>query len=220
MIAFYSNNETQFPPLDPTGYTWAAIGDSITEGTGVSLDSERYTELVATNKTMTLTNLGESGQTLTTNIHKTGLKTKLASAYGNDLITVLAGTNDWSFNIPLGSSLNSDDSTIKSCVNYFIDQIKANSPGSTILFLLTPYRSRDMFGSIIGIPPVNDLGLTVEDYNAAIKEVCIARKERYLNLYDVPDLTKETVNDWTTDGLHPNVSGNIGTSTNIINYFS
>jgi len=215
----FTQGETKFSSFNPQGWTWAAIGDSITSGVGVSTADERYSNLTAAAKSMTLTNLGESGQTLTTNEFRTGLKTKLGAAYGKQLITILAGTNDWSFNIPIGSSLQSNDETIKACANLFIDSIRDNSFESVIIFLLTPYRSRDGKGNILGIEPVNELGLTVENYNKAIREVCIKRQVRYLNLYDVSGLEKENVMTWTDDGLHPNVEGNISINDILLNYF-
>jgi len=211
MIAFFGKGEKQFDPINVAGWTWAAIGDSITSGVGVSTDAERYTELYAADKSMTMINLGESGQTLTTNEFRTGMKTKLGTAYGKQLITILAGSNDWTFGIPLGSTLNSDDSTIKSCTNYFIDQIRANSPESTILFILTTYRS-------VGFN-VNSLGLTLLEYNEAIKEACIQRGVRYLNLYDVTGLEIVNVNTWTNDGSHPNTGGNSSMRDQLTNYF-
>lgn len=217
---FFTQQEKQFDPINPQGWSWAAIGDSITSGVGVSTEAERYTNLTAAAKSMTLTNLGESGQTLTTNKYRTGLKTKLGQAYGKQLITVLASTNDWVFDIPLGSSTETNDSTIKGTVNLFIDSIRENSPGSILIFLLPTYRSRSQSGDELSVPPVNGLGKTLYDYWKAIREVCIIRQERYFNLYDVPGLEASTVSDWTIDGLHPNDVGNIGIKNQLLNNFA
>lgn len=221
MLAFFNIQERQFDPIDITGWTYAAIGDSITQGVGTTNNSARYTDLLAAEKSITMTNLGDSGNTLTTNEWRTGLKTKLGSAYGKQLITILAGTNDWFFNIPLGNKNDINDSEIMPAVNYFIQQIRLNSPDSEILFLLPLYRSKDQLGTEIEPnDPINELGLTILDYSNAIKKACILNQVRYLELYNVTGLEKTSIQTWSDDGLHPNNSGHVSIFNYLNSYFN
>jgi len=219
MIAILNGgNEKIFPPLDITGKSVAFIGDSITAFYGVQ-ESQGYVALLASALSLTATNLGVSGETLTTFSERVGLKTMLGQAYGKDIIFIMADTNDWSFNRPLGSIQNSDYSTIRGAVNYYIDQIKLNSPDSEIIFLLETSRAKNLAGAFEQ-DAKNLIGLTHSDYNLAIKQTCIFRQVRYFNLENVLGLEKANIAIWTQDYLHPNVTGHIEIKDRLVEEYS
>ena len=217
MLTFIGNQtERQFNKINITGGTYAAIGDSITSGVGVT-STQTYHYLLGQDRSVSVTNLGESGQTLTTNAFRSGLKSKLNSSYGKDLITVFAGTNDWSFNIPLGSELEIGDYAIRPCMNYFIQQIKLNSPSSVLIFILPTYRERTSDGTENVFDPVNDIGLRISDYVNAEKQMCIKNGVRYSNAYDYDGLKISNIDSWTTDDLHLNASGHASIESLLFN---
>jgi lysophospholipase L1-like esterase len=191
--------QTPFPDL--TGMTMSVVGNSITECcTGCSFVYQKVLE--DSMALGTITNKGVSGNTMA-KIPGTrdGFRLQVQQSYGKDIISIFGGTNDWTFNVPLGDTTShSDTNNIAGTVNYFIDLIQTNSPGSIIVFI-TPL-SR---GS--GSHPVNSLGYTVEDYGNTIKAVCQNRNIRYLELFEINGLKLEDIGSWAADGLHPNNTG-------------
>jgi len=173
-------------------FTWASIGDSFTSpGT--------YQAEVANRRIVTgFVNLGVSGMTLTTNVHSAGMNSKVALAVGYDLITILGGTNDWYFDIPL--------TEIETYTRAIITGIRASSPSSNILFILPAYRSRNQAGGQ-ETTPINNLGLTIREYGLKIQEVCVDEGVYYLNLYNADGLMYYDMPTWSDDGLHPNAVG-------------
>lgn len=197
-----SSNTYTFPDL--TGKTAIAVGNSITQGVGASYLYVNY--LQDSTKLDTVINKGVSGNTMTKNIYRDGFRAQVTQSYGNDLIFIWGGTNDWFFNIEVGDTTSHNDSTYCGAVNYFIDLINQNSPQSILIFILTTSRTKDQQGNIITTHPVNSLGLTANDYGLAITPILDRRGILYYSLWELPGLTINSP-DWLADGLHLNNTG-------------
>lgn len=118
-------------------------------------------------------------------------------------ITISAGTNDWSRDIPA--------STFRAAVQDTLDY--ALSRGMNV-FVMTPIRRQR------GTEPVtNAVNMTVEDYGDIIIEECVARGIPYCNGYDVGINPANATNasNFTIDGLHANNNGQARMARNYYN---
>ena len=194
-----------------TGKSWAALGDSITY--------ENYWQPnVAASLGLTYTNLGVSGTTLS---GASGSTTAMCQATriatipsGTNLITVLAGTNDWSRSVPLGTLGSTDPTTFYGAIYTLITNLYTASPTIRIVMLTTTYG--EMYGNVAPNSAnwpnayTNSIGLTTMSYADAIRLAC-----RY---YGVVCIDTQGMCGWNTtnirtfvqdDGglLHPNTLG-------------
>jgi len=208
---FLSGNNYNKKWPDITGYTWAVLGDSITQ-------EAQYIDDLVTYYSLTATNLGRSGDCLTTvNAPASpGFADRAASCYGKDLITIFGGVNDFYVNAPIGSILDQTESTFYGALNNLINLFTANSTDSILLFISpTAY-----------VLTANTLGLYMTDYCNAIKQVCISRKVRFLWVHDVPGLlyadknSADPLKKWTRDGLHFNELGGQIFANKIIDFIN
>lgn len=93
-----------------------------------------------------------------------------------DIIFVAGGGNDWYCEIPLGTDYTSrDPETFIGAINTVIDRLQTQSPDSLLLFS-TSWFCDDY---------KNGLGLTPNDYNETLMEVCRRREVRCFEACDV-----------------------------------
>lgn len=211
-----SYSPTPFPSV--TGMTWGTIGDSMTKRYG----ADKYQPYVVTEFSLTLTNVGVSGETLTISEDTVsgGMIAQLDSCYGKDIISVLAPTNDFYYGKPLGSVNSSDNSTICGAVNEIIDSVELYSSSSILFFIGTTCRDVMAGGGAQQKNIKNGIGLRLWDYNNAIKSVCVERGIRFLNLHEYTDLSSKDIDLWAEDGLHPNTAGNLTIANHIIDFMN
>ena len=219
--AYYSainknkNPITPYPPVinneplpDLTDFTIKAVGNSITQ----CCTQCTFTYVKVLNDSLsvdTVINKGVSGNTLA-RIPGTrvGFRSQVQQSYGDSIISIFGGTNDWFFDVPLGdTTIHNDTNNVAGAINYFIDLIKENSPESIIILITPLTRSRDQVGIEQSVEPTNNLGFTTEDYRNKIIEVGVFRGVRILDLYQINGLTFDDIDNWGGDGLHPNNTG-------------
>jgi len=90
----------------------------------------------------------------------------------SDLITVMAGTNDWFRNIPLGTKNDTSVRTFYGALNTMVKKLQARFPNKKIILMTTPfgkYPKKNGWTDTNGLK--NNLGLTTNDYGKAIIEV-------------------------------------------------
>ena len=198
----------QEPFPDVTGMTLAAVGNSITQC--CTQCTFTYPTVLGDSMNLgTITNKGISGNTMARIVGvRDGFRAQVIQSYGNDIISIFGGTNDWAFDVPLGTTSDyNDTNNVSGAANYFLDLIEANSPSSIIFFIIPLTRNRDKTGVEQETEPTNALGLTVQAYGNAIKAVCEARNIRYLDAYEINGLLFSDIDTWAGDGLHPNNTG-------------
>ena len=150
------------------------FGDSLLSGYGLGDINDSWTKQLSTVYGMNMMNCAISGSTFAVadqyGYKPGGCYEPYADRTLNrgkyDIIYVAGGGNDWYCEIPLGSDYDSrDKKTFVGAVNTVIDNLQRDYPDSLILFSTSwDCDSR-----------VNGLGLTPNDYNAAMLEVCARR---------------------------------------------
>ena len=187
-----------------SGKTWASLGDSITAANG-------WQPAVATFLGLTHTNFGVSGTTLSgssgsaTAICQDARINAIATTF--DLISVLAGTNDWAQSVAMGAASSTDPLTFNGALNTLLTKLSTRFPTKRIVLLTTTY------GEWSGGPgagwantTVNNVGLTSLDYAEAVRAAC---KRWGTPCIDLSQCGWNTTNlaTYIADGLHPNTTG-------------
>lgn len=125
-----------------------------------------------------------------------------------DIITILAGTNDFKLNVPLGEignkdAKNFDESTFYGSYRKLLDYILIQNK-SVNIYLFTPLQRAN---GGYDINKVNSSGLKLIDYVDAIKQLGYLYNLPVLDLYKSSGIDISNIKQYTSDGLHPN---NIG----------
>lgn len=190
----YDTKLTNFSDL-----TWNFIGDSITSSNG-SFTTKYWHQYVNDELNFKqCNNYGIGGSTVavigdgsTNNPIVNRYSTMAADA---DFISVFAGTNDYSNNVPLGTMDSRDNATFYGAYHNLLSGFISKYPGKKI-FTMTP------------LPRLSDVGFDL--YIKAIKEVsayysipCLDLQSAS-NLYPKNDTFKT---NFMPDGIHPNAEG-------------
>ena len=181
-----SENQVDFSKL-----SYACLGDSIMDNFDLSLLENEIDFSEASN-------YGSSGATIAVYPDDWNyISVNYVNMVENiDIISVMGGTNDFGMrNIPLGEIDSSDNTTYCGALNVIIDGLRQKYPDAFIFFI-TPYYT-------FNANYVNSQGLVLEDYVLAMKRVCYAKNVPLLDFYNHGGLTPDTVNQFTTDGVHP-----------------
>lgn len=178
--------------------TWFAVGDSITWGEGdhqksyIDYIARDHHEIEADKK-------GVPGMN-TAQLVLYANNGYLDIDYEPDIVTVLMGTNDFGFDIPLNQYEKDLENLIK--------VMKDKFPKSRIIFLTPLYR--DHFGerTYILSGMVNNNGNSLYDYSNLIKEKSKENGIEVIELNEDEYINKDNLREYTVDGLHPNSKGN------------
>lgn len=122
-----------------------------------------------------------------------------------DTVTILVGTNDFKLNVPIGDITDGsyDESTFTGAYQTLIEKIKDENPDSKV-FLITPLqRNNDDYD----INTVNEAGHKLVDYADRVKELGEKYDYEVIDLYSNSEITMDTLDKYTVDGLHPNNEG-------------
>lgn len=122
-----------------------------------------------------------------------------------DTVTILAGTNDFKLNVPIGeiTENNYDESTFTGAYQLLFEEIESGNPDAEV-YLITPLqRDNDNYD----INTVNEAGHKLVDYVDRIKELSDKYGYEVIDLYGDSEITIDTLDDYTVDGLHPNDVG-------------
>lgn len=211
------------------------LGDSITYGTGTTTIYYQY--LNRNLGKFTTTNYGVGGSSITP---KTGtypewdtaqsfLERYSAMSNNGDVIIVFGGVNDWVTGRTLGDIASTDTYTFYGAMKALCSGLITKYPNKQIVFFSSP--QNDYVNRKASIPSDNEyynnvdgynrLGLKLEDYTKAMKEVC--------DIYGIPCDRLDTkcwyglsglLQDGTisSDGLHPNANGHKILAKNMANF--
>lgn len=126
-----------------------------------------------------------------------------------DYALIWYGTNDFSCNVPIGNSVESDISadqtdSLKSSICYAVKRLRKDNPDIKLIFLTQLYRD-DLYndGRVI-----NGVGVSLQRYVNAVKELSDELGYTVLDMF--PLFSHEDFQAggiYTKDGLHPNEDG-------------
>lgn len=191
------------------------LGDSITEGVGVSEGKYRYVDQFAAKSGATVRNYGISG----TRIARKHRKSEPASFdlcfldrvaemdADADIVVVFGGTNDFGHgDAPLGTPDDTDEYTFYGACKSLIERLYARFPDAEIVIMTPLHRTSEA-------KTVNEIGLPCEPLSAFVaaeKEIAARYSVPVLDLWSVagiqPCLPGNAAH-YTADGLHPNDRG-------------
>ena len=191
------------------------LGDSITEGVGVSSKEKRYTDVFKALSGAEVYNYGISGTRIARQKSPSAqasfdycfldrVQTMEESA---DVVVVFGGTNDFGHgDASFGSFSDRDEHTYYGALHSLINRLVEKYPEATIVFLTPLHRTGE--DSLI-----NEIGLgrrTLKEYVKALVSVCEYYSIPVLDLYSVSGLQPqiEIIKKlYMPDGLHPSDKG-------------
>ncbi len=206
--------------MDVKGKKVIFLGDSITQGIGVSSVENRYTDVFARNTGAIVSNYGVSGTRIAK--QKKPFFSPENSMYERDfllrvdediketfadLIVVFGGTNDYGHgDAPMGAFFDRDEYTFYGAMHSLINKLANKFPEARIVFMTPLHRGSES-------NPYNDHGVRVaplKDYVNAIREVCEYYSVPVLDLFKnsgmqpAIDVYREL---YMPDALHPSDKG-------------
>lgn len=115
-----------------------------------------------------------------------------------DLVLVMGGTNDMTFDVPPGSmDTIEDDSTLCGGLASTLRKIREHVPDAAIVVAGPPALR----------PGENALGFTMEAYADAMEAVCGLEGVPYVDIYHDSGITLENASQYSKDLIHPNEKG-------------
>ena len=197
-----------------SGKKWVSYGDSLTFGVGVDfVNGEKlWQEYIAERYNLTHIKMGVGYSSLaykSTNTEKAFCNDERLDALVSeapDIVTILGGANDYSFNIPVGTEADIESKnieTFKGAYAYIIDKILTAKTDTTIILL-------GMFCNGMGSYGEGKGDYSLKEYALATKEIAeyfglpfIDLNECGFNKYNF----NTTDGVFSTDGIHPNAEG-------------
>lgn len=120
-----------------------------------------------------------------------------------DLITIMIGTNDFRYGVPIGSIDELADNTFLGAYQLLINTIRNENPNAHI-YLITPLqRNKDGYD----INTINDCGNKLIDYVNATKSIGKKYSLPVVDIYNNFTINSSNLDKYTRDGLHPNDEG-------------
>ena len=191
------------------------LGDSITEGHGVSRAENRYPDRLAARYGIIPMNYGISGTRIARQKtpsfypdHDKDFISRVDKMDKNaDVVMVFGGTNDWGHgDAPLGEMADRTPYTFYGALHILYTSLIARFPGKPIIIMTPLHRTNESdpngnFGPRPG---------TLRDYVNAIREVAEYYSLPVLDLYKESGLQPEVpviLKKYVPDGLHPNDAG-------------
>lgn len=174
-----------------------ALGDSITQGAVVFDNNNLYFNVVGILcGAEAVRNYGANGTTISGIMPTNFVDRSLFMDKDANLIFVLGGTNDFYYNVPLGTNADTTYFSFYGSLHLLCQRLQLLYPQSDIVFL-TPLKRADEFGM------TNTIGLSLENYVAAIQDVCGQYGIPVVDLYHEPQFDYEYRTDlYMPDGLH------------------
>jgi lysophospholipase L1-like esterase len=208
----YSNSVNVTTESQFSGLTWVSVGDSITNGNNLynSVGQGYYQEtalpLLRNVKKHYKRGYGgycysKSSTSAWSSILDVDSQFETADVY-----TVFLGTNDFSRNVPIGSTADAQgtlNSLWGGMKQLYVD-LRAKNPIATII-IITPLKRT----SSPAWNTTNSLGLKMDDYVAAIKAFAAQYALPVIDLYNISGINTATDTNFLFDGLHPNLVGNV-----------
>lgn len=184
--------------------SWLTLGDSITRANGYQ---SRVKVMLGFSR---VDNRGVNGQTMAhQSKNKSTYEVGQTIDYGKyDLVTIFTGTNDFRYNKRLGNvqvvgSSGFDENTFTGSYQLLIEHILSSNPKIDLVLITPPQRVHDGYD----VNFTNKVGSKLIYYVNTIKVLGQMYSIPVLDLYSESGITKETMDVFTRDGLHPNETG-------------
>lgn len=187
-----NNISTTYDDVSLKKLTLSSLGDSLTAGHGNKDNWVYYINQQEQFKYVS--NYGIGGSTIAIvdedNINShTPLVSRYTQMPHSDIISVMCGVNDRDLNVPLGDENSTDLTTFYGALDLLVRGLVSRYNTSYIFFMTPLPTTWD----------TNKLGLNLDDYCNAIKNVC----ERYdVDVLDTHNEMKFDFDTDTTDGEH------------------
>lgn len=192
-----------------SGKLWASLGDSITSqnrwqpyvATGLGIQSSAGT-------------YGEGGTTLCVRTDNSNSTTAIVSdtrinaiPADRDLVTVMAGTNDWAQNFPLGAETSSNESEFYGALNSLVSKLQARFTSGKIALATPPFGAFPVWQGRPGWtgPETNAVGLTTADYAEAVRKVCLNNDLICIDVHGLCEVGLDNNNEFNPDNIHPSI---------------
>ncbi|WP_312922148.1 SGNH/GDSL hydrolase family protein [Empedobacter brevis] len=191
-------------PINSTK-SWAAIGDSITafDNTQKGYQSFVKEKIIFTS----YSNQGYSGRSLTNASDRASILEGIANIGAFDIYTILVGTNDFRLDRPIGTVddyiNNTGPTTFYGALRGTIDLLYSKRQSSKI-YIFSPLRRNNAGYTSFS---TNNAGHKLIDYRDALEWVTKHEALTFLDLYNDSGITDRNLSLYTSDGLHPNVTG-------------
>ena len=173
------------PPVPRPAFKYVAFGDSITHGFRAGDISRTYPFMIGVKLQWQTVNMGFGSR------RAVPADGDAIAACGGDAVSILIGFNDFYGSKPLANYV--DD------LKGLILHIRKQQPEIPI-FLITPLWSSEPAWA------ASKIGLKLEDYRKAVRQVAEESKDEHLHLIDGLTLM-DNLPEMTTDGIHPNDKG-------------
>lgn len=190
-------NKSQVEKFILEGKSLLSLGD------GVSKESTYQEKLKVILKLKSVTNKADNGlvmKNMNNYINKEDLK-------DTDVVIIMVGTNDYTTGRNLGSI--SDEVSTESFygdVQAVINAVKEAKPDVNLIFL-TPLKHGYIEGQP-SYPDKNNIGIGLEDYSKAIKEVCDKNSIPVIDLFNKSGIEAENITEYTVNNMILNEAGN------------
>lgn len=186
------------------GKTLLSLGDGVSKG---STYQEKVKTLLNLKSVINNSNNGLVMSSMINFINEEALK-------DTDIIIIMAGTNDYTKGRVLGTK--DDGGEVESFygdVQAVINAAQKAKPEAKLVFL-TPLKHGYIEGQP-SYPDKNNIGLGLEDYCMAIKEVCDKNSIPVIDLFNESGIEAENITDYTVDNMNLNEAGNEKVAKNI-----
>ncbi|MCR4615460.1 MAG: SGNH/GDSL hydrolase family protein [Clostridiales bacterium] len=191
------------------------LGDSITEGHGVTSPDKRFTDLIATREGAICRNYGIGGTRLARQ-QKPSVEPRRDLDFCSrvdsmekdaDIVVVFGGTNDYGHgDAPIGQPADTTPDTFYGALNYLYTKLYELYPESTKIIITPLHRFLDEKTNEDGVRE------TLKDYVEIIRERAECYSLPVLDLYATAGFTPAVPcikEKYIPDGLHPNDAGHI-----------
>ncbi len=185
--------------------TWLCLGDSITFGEGNHDVS--YADYVGKNLgNVNVLNRGASGYSAG-DVYSN--YDNLDNSENPDIITVFIGTNDWVYDVPIGTPEDRTGDTFCGRLNLLMQRIRSRYPFTKVVFFTPIYR--DFAGNewLLFTGTINSNGDTIADFAEAIVICAENYNIEILDLYNVSGINENNADKYLVDGTHPNYEGQL-----------
>lgn len=192
------------------------VGDGITAG--INCQDAKYWEILKEGLELGETNAMGLENSCISGVANNGvdsLISRIDSIPQADLITIFMGTNDYTYDTPLGSINDTTDTSFYGALNQIITTLQAKYPNAKIVFATPTHRYGYGINSATGeqftldtLP--NGAGYSLVDYVNAIKQACEKYSVACVDLYSDLDMDvsdEDTRLYYMEDGLHLTSAG-------------
>lgn len=179
------------------GKSLLSLGDGVSKG---STYQEKLKVLLNLKSVINKADNGLVMKSMSNYINKEALK-------DIDLVIIMVGTNDYTTGRNLGTI--SDEASTESFygdVQAVINAAKEAKPNVKLIFL-TPLKHGYIDGQP-SYPDKNNIGIGLEDYSKAIKEVCEKNSIPVIDLFNKSGIEADNIAEYTVNNMILNEAGN------------